>query len=94
METTQASAYYANLSNFFARAPDWGPDSMPIVVGRIADQAELTYRTVVRTAQAGVVAGDGQAALIDTDAYGNDGLLYSTNGIVNMGPICTRRGRH
>jgi len=83
---TQANAYYANLSTFFARVrSDWGSASMPIVVGRIADQAELTYRTVVRTAQAEVVAGDGHAALIDTDAYGNDGLHYSTNGIVNMG---------
>jgi carbohydrate esterase-like sialic acid-specific acetylesterase len=82
----QANAYCANLSNFFARVrSDWGSASMPIVVGRIADQAELTYRTVVRAAQAEVVAGDGHAALVDTDAYGNDGLHYSTNGIVDMG---------
>jgi hypothetical protein len=82
----QANVYQTNLTNFFAGVrSDWGSANMPIVVGRIANQDQLTYRATVRAAQAMAVAGDAHAGLVDTDAYGNDGLHYTTKGIVRMG---------
>lgn len=67
LDLADANAYEANLTTFFAAVRAVYP-GLPIVISRQSDDATVTYKATIRTAQAAFVAANPtNSYLVDTD---------------------------
>ncbi|RAK56866.1 sialate O-acetylesterase [Phenylobacterium deserti] len=83
---TAARAYRGNLKAFFERVRTaWGGLDVPIVYGRIADEAGLPFREQVRSAQTALRSERG-VAMVDTDRFPMfDDKHFSAAGQLQLG---------
>lgn len=86
-----AGRYRANFTRFVERIRlDLGVPGLPVVFGRISNSTHptMTYRGIVRAAQAAVAAGDAKVAMVDTDDLPRnavDNIHYTDAGLKVLG---------
>lgn len=83
-----ATAYLANLRTFFARLrQEFELPNLRLAIGQISPSKDWRYGRLVRQAQATFVAEDGNAVLLDMDAFAltSDGAHWLAPGIIDMG---------
>lgn len=84
---TDADAYQANLTQFFADIrSDFNLPNLPIVIGRLADnQTSVNRLSTIQAAQDAVEALSADNYILNTNSYDSDGLHFVEKGCVPYG---------